>query len=816
MNKNFIHTLSKVIWPQRLRYQLALIFVAIISTAIVTFSLHLSDEETKTLTRELQKHTAVLAENIANASAQYLLVRDYTSIENILIGAAKFPGIMHIEITDMRGKIIGAIEKDLNQRITPKYGVQALTTPINQEQSIIIDGYEMLIWQPINLSSTIGWVRVSYDLKPIEMMSQKIWDNNLRKGGAIVIITFFLIIIFLHRPTLSLSRYTDFADQLNNNLGQKVEIDNHAVEFTRLGSALNHASLRLKQQDDELNSLLAELRRVAVMAEHSPNVVFSMNQDGEIIYANHQADLVMSRHHLSRNDLSCLLPKGFDRIRQCCFEEGILKKDTESFFDSTTYLWTFSPFHEQDLLHCYAVDISERKKAQEELVKQANVDPLTGLPNRNLALDRLKQAITRAHREQNLVCVMFIDLDRFKTVNDSFGHSMGDLLLKEVAKQIMLCVREGDTVARLGGDEFLVILDGIDEAIQSELYAEHILEVLNKPFHLANHEFFVGASIGITIYPDDGIDPQVLLRNADTAMYQAKEQGRGGFRFFTQELNDEAVLRVKMESCLRHAIENNELHLEYQPQLCAKTGKLQGVEALVRWNNPELNIVPPTTFIPLAEDTGLITEIGEWILKTACQDMSQWMKQHSSSPLSVAVNISSRQFRSENLLDFIKQTLADTGISPQQLELEITEGLLLDDSPKTIEMLNEIKAMGISLALDDFGTGYSSLSYLKRYPFDILKIDQSFVRDITIDPGDAAVCQTIIAIASNLGMKVIGEGVETDEQLNFLARNGVDLVQGYYLSKPLNAKTFSHYLEQTETKLNDKSFAASPKLTNMM
>jgi len=802
--KNIIHKLGLYIWPQRLQYQLAFIFVAIISSAIATFSYHLSEEETKTLTQELQKHTAVLAENIANASAQYLLVRDYTSIENILIGAAKFPSIMHIEISDIRGKIIGAVEKNNDNQIKPVYEVAALITPQNQDPSIIINGHEMLIWQPINISNTIGWVRISYDLKPIGVMAKNIWHDNLREGGLIAFISFFLIVIFSHRPSQSLSRYTNFADQLNENLGQQVEVDNQAIEFTRLGSALNHASLLLKRQDDELNSLLTDLRRVAMMAEHSPNVVFSMNQDGEIIYSNHQANLLMSQHQLSGNDLTLILPNDFIKIRHACFNEGITQKDIESFFNGTTYLWTFSPFHEQNLLHCYAVDISERKKAQDELAKQANIDPLTGLPNRNLALDRLKQAITRAHREQHLVCVMFIDLDRFKTVNDSFGHSTGDQLLKEVAKQILLCVREGDTVARLGGDEFLVIFDGVDEAIHSELYAERILDVLNRPFHLDNNEFFVGASIGIAIYPDDGISPHVLLRNADSAMYQAKDNGRGGFQFFTQALNDEAVLRVKMEACLRHAIENNELHLEYQPQICAKTRQLHGVEALVRWNNPELNIVPPTTFIPLAEDTGLIFEIGEWILKTACHDLSIWMNQYPSSSLSVSINISSRQFRSEKLIDTIKQTLIETGISPTQLELEITEGLLLDDSPKTLEMLNEIKTMDISLALDDFGTGYSSLSYLKRYPFDILKIDQSFVRDITTDPGDAAVCQTIIAIASKLGMKVVGEGVETYDQLNFLAKNGVDLIQGYYFSKPLNADDFSHYLGAAEHK--EKSF----------
>lgn len=768
-------------------------FVVVISIALVSFAFHVAEEESENITREQQKHSQALAENIATASAQYLLVRDYTSIEGILIGAAKFPGITHIEITDSNGKIIGAVAKGPEGTIEANYGNPPLTTPQNQERIVHIFEKEMVIWQPITLSSTIGWVRITYSLRLIQEIRKEILKDTIGDGAIISFITFFMVVIFLRRPTQSLTRYTDFAEQLNSNLGAEVEIDSRSFEFSKLGSALNHASRRLKRQDGALNKLLADLRRVAVMAEHSPNIVFSMNQDGKIVYSNQQAKHVAEHFSLTENDLTKLLPDNFEYIRHSCISDDVIKKDIESSFNELTYLWTFSPFHEQHVLHCYAIDITERKKAQEELIRQANYDSLTDLPNRNLALDRLDQAINRAHREGHVVCVMYIDLDRFKTVNDSFGHTIGDRLLVEVAKHLKECVREVDTVARLGGDEFMVILDGIDEAIHSELVAEKILEVLSRPFIFENHEFVLGASIGITIYPDDGDSSHVLLRNADTAMYLAKEGGRNNFRFFTQELNDEAVLRVKMEAYLRRAIENDELHLEYQPQICAQTGKLVGTEALVRWNNPILKSVSPERFIPLAEDTGLILEIGEWVLNTACNDLKRWLEIKPSS-LRVAVNLSSRQFRSNALLGMIRQTLDKTGIPPRQLELEITEGLLMDDSYQTINMLKELKQMDITLALDDFGTGYSSISYLKRYPFDVLKIDRSFVRDINIDPDDAALCEAIIAIAGSLGMKVVGEGVETKQQLDFLFSHGVDFIQGYYFSKPLTADEFTNYL----------------------
>ena len=724
-------------------------------------------------------------------------MRDYTSIEGILIGAAKFPGITDIEISDPKGKVVGAVTNNDNGEGKAYYGAPDLTPPNTSQLIVNFTAKEMIIWRPIKVSSLIGWVRIRYDLGTIEESRKEIWRDNLGDGAIIIFVTFFIIVVLLRRPTLSLTRYTDFAEHLNHNLGAEVEVDRHSVEFRKLGISLNHASRRLKQQDNSLNTLLTDLRRVAAIAEHSPNILFSINNNDEIVYSNQQAKHVATEFSLTPDKLSQLLPKHFDDIRLACMRDSNLATDIESEYQGLTYLWTFSCFHEQQVLHCYARDITERKKDQEEILRQANFDSLTGLPNRQLALDRLEQAITRAHREKHLVCVMFIDLDRFKTVNDSFGHSVGDQLLIEVARLLNNCIREGDTVARLGGDEFLIILDSVREAIDSEPIAEHILELLNKPFVFENNEFFVGASIGIAIYPNDGEAPQLLLRNADTAMYQAKEQGRNDFHYFTQELNDEAKLRVKMESALRHALENNEIHLEYQPQTSAQTGKLVGAEALVRWNNPELGLISPEVFIPLAEDTGLIIEIGEWILKTACQDLEKWQKQ-TSVPLRIAINLSSRQFRSSTLLDTVRKTLIATNISPQQLELEITEGLLMDDSPHVISILKQLKQMDITLALDDFGTGYSSLSYLKRYPFDVLKIDRSFVRDISTDPDDAALCEAIIAIADSLGMKVVGEGVETREQLSFLFSRGVDYIQGYYYSKPLKFDEFLLYLNSAK------------------
>jgi diguanylate cyclase (GGDEF)-like protein len=437
--------------------------------------------------------------------------------------------------------------------------------------------------------------------------------------------------------------------------------------------------------------------------------------------------------------------------------------------------------------------ITARK--QETLYRLAHHDVLTGLPNRLLFFDRLQQALSQAGRHDTLLGVMLLDLDRFKAINDSFGHTAGDALLQAVGRRIGECIRDGDTVARLGGDEFTILLQDIRQAQHAALVAQKIIEALQLPFLLNGYEVVVNTSIGIALYPHCR-DAETLLIHADTAMYKAKEEGGNGYRFYTDEMSSADMRRLSLETQLRKAIERNELVLHYQPQAEIASGRLLGAEALLRWQHPEHGLIPPDEFIPLAEETGLIVPIGEWVLHTACAQNRAW-QDAGLAPLRVAVNVSGRQFRRLDMLETIFRTLEDTGLDSRYLEIELTEGVLMQDTVVVVQTLHALNAMGILISIDDFGTGYSSLSYLKRFPIDMLKIDRSFVQDIVTDPDDTAIVQAIIAMSHSLGIKAIAEGVETGEQLDFLRRHGCDAVQGYCLSRPLPAEAFTHFLRHT-------------------
>lgn len=388
-----------------------------------------------------------------------------------------------------------------------------------------------------------------------------------------------------------------------------------------------------------------------------------------------------------------------------------------------------------------------------------------------------------------LLAVFFVDLDNFKYINDTMGHDNGDRLLKVTAERLSGCVRSGDTVARQGGDEFVVIVASPTVSDHATSLAAKILAAVDRPFSIQEHEFVLTCSIGISIFPRDGEDVQTLVKNAEVAMYRAKEQGRNTFQFFTAAMNARSLGRLTMEKHLRRALEQEELMVYYQPKVNLCSGRMASMEALVRWQSPELGMVSPVNFIPLAEETGLIEPIGEWVLRTACRQNKAW-QDADLPPLTVAVNLSARQFRQQNIATLIGQVLGETGLAPRWLELEITESMIMQEVDRAREILNEFKAMGISLAMDDFGTGYSSLSYLKRFPFDKLKIDQSFVRDITSDPDNAAIAKAVIAMAHSLHLKVIAEGVETVGQLNYLHSHGCDEIQGYYFSRPVPAAEF--------------------------
>ncbi|MCG7988360.1 MAG: EAL domain-containing protein [Candidatus Thiodiazotropha weberae] len=439
--------------------------------------------------------------------------------------------------------------------------------------------------------------------------------------------------------------------------------------------------------------------------------------------------------------------------------------------------------------------LEERKDYEDQIWQQANFDSLTGLSNRNLFLDRLDHALAYAQRQQTMVALLFIDLDRFKYVNDALGHATGDQLLQEAARRLRLCVREMDTVSRLGGDEFTVILPAISEGQSVARVAASILNELSRPFDLAAQETHVSASIGITIYPQDGSDTGMLLQNADTAMYQAKEDGRNTYRFFTWEMNREAEGRISMGAALRNAIRNDEFLLHYQPIVDIADGQIVGAEALIRWDSPERGRVRPDEFIPVAEESGLIVPIGDWVLQQATLDLKLWDQVGLKMDL-LSVNVSTVQFQYEGFLGKMADLLKDNQHLTSRLFLEITESVFLNEHREPGVRLGELRKQGISISIDDFGTGYSSLSYLKRFPVDKIKIDRSFVRDVTTDPEDAALCEAIIAMAHHLGLKVVAEGVETEAQWQFLRNSGCDYAQGYYFSQPLTVSDFTDHLDR--------------------
>jgi diguanylate cyclase (GGDEF)-like protein/PAS domain S-box-containing protein len=466
-------------------------------------------------------------------------------------------------------------------------------------------------------------------------------------------------------------------------------------------------------------------------------------------------------------------------------------------------------------LHGTLQDTTERQKFEDKIRELAYFDSLTGLPNRESFLMHVDQSIKSASRHKHELAALFLDLDNFKRINDTLGHTIGDLLLKAIAERLQECLRSSDIVghdtdyvstnmvSRFGGDEFTMLLTEIHNSDVAAVVSQRVMESLMRPLNLAGHEVVVTPTIGIAIFPEDGNNSEVLFRNADTAMYAAKRNGKNQFQFYNKAMNANAKERLMMESQLRNALEHKELQLHYQPQMELDNGRVVGVEALLRWQSKKLGNVPPDTFIPIAEDSGLIIPIGEWVLRTACTQLKAW--QDTGVPIErVAVNISVRQFMHPRFFELVKQVIEDTGLDAESLELEITESLLMQDVETAIHLLRELKAIGIQLAIDDFGTGYSSLSYLKRYPIDRLKVDKAFVQDITTNFQDAAITKAVIAMGNNMDLRVIAEGVETEEQLHYLVDKQCHEVQGYYLSKPIPAHEVCLFIEEHNNTQRDK------------
>jgi len=439
-------------------------------------------------------------------------------------------------------------------------------------------------------------------------------------------------------------------------------------------------------------------------------------------------------------------------------------------------------------------DVSAARAMALEMTHTAHHDVVTGLPNRLLLNDRITQSISLALRQNRPIAVLFIDLDHFKNINDSLGHAAGDELLRSVSKRLMSCGRASDTVSRQGGDEFAILLPEITHAQDAATCAAKIILALNAPHFIGTRTLHIGASIGISLYPKDGEDAETLIKNADTAMYHAKEHGRGNFQFFEADMNLKAVQRQSIESEMRRALTNQEFLLHYQPKVNLDTGEITGVEALIRWQHPEQGFIAPAEFVPIAEDCGLIVPIGRWVMREACRQARAW-QDAGLRHLRMAVNVSAVEFREKSFVENVRTVLSDTGLRPQYLVLELTERVLMEHAESTALLLEELKTMGVHLAVDDFGTGYSSLSYLRQFPIDVLKIDQSFIKKITSNLDDSTIIAAIIAMGRNLHHIVIAEGIETQEQVAYLQSQHCEEGQGYLLSPPVGATQFGHLLE---------------------
>ncbi|MBN2645449.1 MAG: EAL domain-containing protein [Desulfuromonadaceae bacterium] len=478
-----------------------------------------------------------------------------------------------------------------------------------------------------------------------------------------------------------------------------------------------------------------------------------------------------------------------NRSHSIVCEKRYLKKDGEVFWAQLSSTWFFdengTPLYTVPVIQ----DITARKEAEERIRELAYYDVLTRLPNRSLFNDRLEQSLALARRHDRQMALMFLDLDRFKGVNDTLGHVMGDKLLQIAAQRLSDSLRENDTVARLGGDEFVVILSDYRTPDNLPHIAHKILHALAQPIDLGVRDVYVTTSIGVALYPNDGTDGVELLRNADLAMYAAKEGGGNTFRFYCSEMNARAVSRMDLESNLRRAISEEEFFLEYQPQIDLVSNRMAGLEALLRWQHPQLGVIAPNHFIPLAEETNLIIPIGEWVMRQVFEQASRWHQSHSTmmDEIRVAINVSGRQFDQPDFVDLVRRLLSETGVQPQWFEFEITENVLMKDVQRTVSTLEQLRALGIHIAIDDFGTGYSSLSCLKNLPLNRLKIDKSFIADIQDNPNDRAIVSATIAMAKRLDLEVTAEGVETEGQYGFVHKRDCDEVQGFYFCKPLPA-----------------------------
>jgi diguanylate cyclase (GGDEF)-like protein/PAS domain S-box-containing protein len=640
-------------------------------------------------------------------------------------------------------------------------------------------------------------------------------------AGVLVVAAIWVLTRYLMRPLVNLTHHLATYTAADAKIAPLTG-DTGSGEIRALRGAFNRLTSRLHERED---ALIETMHEYQLITDNSTDLITNHTPDGTITFASPVSASILGIPHgdlLGHRLCEVVHPDDLDIVRTAVAEvvqTGALPTiiyrarhvdQHYVWFETTLRLMKSTSGEETQKILCISRDISDRRRMEERLHHLARTDHLTTLPNRFLLDERIANGLAQSLREGSLLAMLMIDIDRFKKINDTLGHGGGDALLKLVGSALAGCIRDCDTLARWGGDEFVLLLPGLEDFNVALTIAKRCLMALKQPFIIDGQVLHTSASIGISLSPDSNAGADMLLENADTAMYKAKARGGDCIIMYSPDMSAGARRRLLMENELFHAIERNELLLHYQPLISAKTGRLAGVEALIRWQHPDYGLVSPGEFIPIAEETGLIDTIGEWVLRTACTQMNDWYSR-GLPKISVSVNLSSRQLRQESLASTIKKVLQDTSFDSQNLELELTESFLMDDVSRSKSILAELKSLGVTIALDDFGTGYSSLSYLKGFPLDTLKIDRTFIAELTTSEATASIVRATIGLAEGLCLKTVAEGVETKEQADFLVKQGCDVLQGYLFARPMEPEAFFSFASASRTNLLSSSPRKKPE-----
>ncbi|MDO8931575.1 MAG: EAL domain-containing protein [Rhodocyclaceae bacterium] len=791
----------------RFRHKLStriLVLAVVAQTAVIAlFAGYLAEELSVQETRAATQASMAVAGSIARAGTNALVSRDLVAFERILRQAVHNRGVMALNYVNPQGRALIRVEPGAGAGAVEKLSYdpdQTFTLPPDAGQQVRQLADRLETWQSVEAGSVLGWVRIEYSLAEAKATSRRIWLDAVAVALAGMLAYIVLFSYFLKLPMRVLRVAAEFAGSLSSRHGAQLDIQSQEIELNAVIEALNKTSVQLHMQQEELQmaALVYKASAEAMFITDAANRVVAVNPAFTHLTGYTPEEVLGKDPKIlgsSKNSASFYrdMWQSLKKTGQWQGEIWNKRKNGEEFAEWLTINTIFDDAGGVHRRVSLFSDITEMKKAEETIWQQANYDLLTGLPNRRLFRDRLQQELRNSRREKLPLALLSVDLDRFKEINDAFGHAVGDQLLVEIAKRLASCLRESDTVARTSGDGFGIALTRISDPGAAERIAQTVLQKLAEPLSVEKEAAYISACVGITLYPNDAEDMETLLKNAEEAMYVAKKQGRGGVSWFTQEMQEAAHVRLSLLKDLRHALADGQFEVYFQPIVDLKTGRVEKAEALLRWHHPERGMVSPAVFIPLAEEVGLIQEIGDWVFRQVVDQAKAW-RDAGLTPLQIAVNKSPRQFMVGNSQETWLDYLTHKELPPECLVIEVTEGLLMESHEDVPAKLRRFRAAGITIAIDDFGTGYSSLSYLQKFDIDFLKIDRSFVMDIASDSDDRALAEAIVVMAHKLGLKVVAEGVETEVQRDYLIAAGCDYMQGFLFAKAMPAADFEKLL----------------------